>query len=282
MRGKEMKYRLVSIDIDGTLLNDQRKIAPRTASAIARAVDMGMAVCLATGRRWNSTVDYVRQLKLQTPTICFHGGVVVDSITGQALHSEMLDMTLARSIIAAWIDFGVPVFVYRHSLEMPDVIHQHHDSDHPRVRDFLDHEGGNVAVVDDLLASLDWQPMRLMTYGYPRHVEACYQQFANLYTEEVQVYLTPHQDTAYLEVLPAGASKAQGLDWLSRHLGVSPGQAIAFGDNLNDLDMLRWAGLGVAMGNAGRHVKEAADIVTADNDSDGIAMVLEEVLGVED
>ncbi len=276
-----MDYKIVCIDIDGTLLTSNREISPRTARAITRAVDRGLLVSLATGRRWLSTVDYVRQLKLQAPTICFNGGVVVDSLSGRALHSELLLMPVARKIIAGWIDFGVPVFVYRHSLELPDVMHQHHESDHPRVRDFLAHEGGKVATVDDLLTALDWQPMRLMTYGYPQHVEACYQQLRGLYTDDVRVYYTHHQDTAYLEVLPPGANKTKGLEWLCRHFGFAPNQVLAFGDNANDLEMLQWAGRGVAMGNASSRVQAVADFVTADNDNDGIALVLEEIIGLE-
>jgi len=240
-----------------------------------------MLVSLVTGRRWLSTVDYVRQLNLQAPTICFNGGVVVDSQSGRALHSEVLPLGTTHRIIAAWNELKMPVFVYRHSLEPPDVMLQPNNSDHPRVMDFIQQQGEQVTIVEDLLKELDWQPMRLMTCGSPQLVEACDPELMSFYTGDIRVYHTYHAEPAFLEVLPPGANKVNGLQWLCRFFDLSAHQLIAFGDHLNDLEMIQWAGLGVAMGNASPRVKAVADIITDDNDNDGIAMVLEKLLDME-
>lgn len=273
-----MTYKLICIDIDGTLLNRNHQISNCTKRAIRAAMNRGYIVTLVTGRRYLSTVDYARELDLDLPLICYNGGAILHSRSGQLLHAASIPRDFAHKIVRAWTGVSVPVFVYRYSMAPPDVYHQN-DSDHPRVKTNLAAEGPNVATVENLLQAVTWDPLRIMTYGYKEATEQCYHQFQDLYRQEKsQVYFTADQDTRYLEVLPHEATKANGLRWLCEYYKLSPNQVVAFGDNYNDLDMLEWAGLGVAMGNAVPEAKAVADLVTADRDKDGVAQVLERLL----
>lgn len=273
-----MAYKLICIDIDGTLINSKYQIGERTKQAIRAAMRRGYIVTLVTGRRYLSTVGYARELGLDLPLICFNGGLIADSKTGRPFYATSIPRDYAARVFSAWSSLSVPVFAFRHSMSPPDVYHQN-SSDHHRIQAYLREEGQNVATVDNLLDAVQWDPMRIMTYGYTEPTERCYHQFQELYSQDkIQTYLTAHYDTCYLEVLPHQATKANGLRWLSKHYNISRRQIIAIGDNLNDLDMLEWAGLGVAMGNAVPEAKAVADVVTGHCDEDGVAQFLEQIL----
>lgn len=274
-----MKYQLIGIDIDGTLLNSEYRISERTKRAIRQASEAGCIVTLVTGRRYKTAVPYAFELGLDVPLICFNGGLIADASSGQALHTAALEESFAREIVKRWHSLRAPIFAYRHSLTPPDVYHQNPHS-HPRVQDYLKRYAEQIMVVDNLSRELTWQPLRMMTFGEASLVERCYYNFEDLWQRsDIRTLLTSDYDDArFLEVYPHNATKANGLRWLGEYLGIRPEQVVVFGDNLNDIDMLEWAGLGVAMGNALPEVQAAADLVTADRDNDGIAVIIEDLL----
>lgn len=271
-----MQYKLICIDIDGTLINSRHEIGMRTKGAIQLAREKGYIVTLVTGRRYLATVGYARQLGLNLPIICFNGGLIVDSETGRPFHMECIPLDYARKVFAAWSRLQVPVFAYRHSLHPPDVY-----SENPGIhsQNYLAREGANIKQVPSVEAIFQWDPLRILTTNDAYWTERCYHENEEIYRAgALRTFLTYYEGVANLEIYPEQATKANGLRWLSKHFQVSREQIIAFGDHINDLDMLEWAGLGVAMGNAVPEAKAAADLVTADRDEDGIALVLEDLL----
>lgn len=274
-----MKYRLICLDIDGTLINSKYEIGERTKRALQLAQAQGYIVTLVTGRRFLSTVKYSRELELDLPIICNNGGLIAASNTGKPFHICTIPGEHAQRIFSVWTEYEVPVFAYRHTLTPPDIYSQN-PGDHSRIKSYLDREGENIRVVPDIRTAFTWEPLKIITYGH-RHTEKCYYETRELYRNApLHSFLTDYEGVAYLEIYPQQATKANGLRWLCNYYGINREQIIAFGDNLNDLDMLEWAGLGVAMGNALPEVKAMADKVTADRDEDGIAQTLEDVLGL--
>ncbi len=274
-----MKQRLFCIDVDGTLINSDHEIGPRTLSAVRRARQMGHLVTLVTGRRYVSTRRYVHQLNLDIPVICFNGGLIVDPETEEALHSNPVPRKMAADIVRAWTSLHAPVFVYRHSAP-PDGFYEN-PNDHPWIVDYLKFEGENLRRVDGLASFLDWSPLRVMTCGHRQLTDRCFRRHEELWDDRrIRTLLsTDYSGARFLEVYADGTTKGGALRWLSERFGIPRERIVAFGDKMNDYDMLQWAGLGVAMGNALPQLKEVADAVTSDRDEAGVALVMEEILG---
>ncbi|MDQ7820244.1 MAG: Cof-type HAD-IIB family hydrolase [Armatimonadota bacterium] len=263
--GGAPRYRLVVADIDGTLVTSTREITPRVRAAVQAARRRGVRVCLATGRMWPSAEPYVRRLGADPPIILYNGGLVYDFATGTVLRRVPLDVDHARAVLD----------VLREHPEVQPHLYVNDRVYTARPSEITDQyrrkDGIPVEVVGDLRAVLSAPPMKILIIGARPDLERVRARIRQL---PRQIHTVFSEDT-YLEVLPQGSSKGAALQWMARHLGIPLEQVVAVGDNLNDLEMIQVAGLGVAMGNAPADLKAAADVVTASNDEEGLAEVIE-------
>lgn len=271
------QFRLLVADIDGTLVTSNREITPGVLGAVREAQTRGVRVCLATGRIWPSAEPYFRRLGADPPAILYNGGLVYDFVTHRVLRRVPLARDHARAVLE--ILRGIPQ-VQPH-LYVDDRVYigrLNAASDRYRRKDSLE-----VHEVGDLLAFLppdprtipagrvQGEPMKILIIGARPDLLQAVERIRAL---PMPVNWVFSEDT-YLEVLPAGSSKGEALAFAARQLGIALDQVIAVGDNLNDLDMIRRAGLGVAMGNAPDDLKQHADYVTATNDEEGLREVIE-------
>ena len=259
-----MKYRLLVADIDGTLLTSDREIPVGVLAAVRAAQARGVRVCLATGRMWRSAEPYFRALGADPPAILYNGGMVYDFRADAVLrrvplardHARaVLDMLKAFPQVQPHLYVGDRVYVGRLN-EL---------SERYRRKDNL-----SVEEVGDLVAFLPPEPMKILIIGARPDLEAVVKAIASLPFPINYVF----SEQTYLEILPAGSSKGVALEFVSRVLQVPPEAIIAAGDNLNDLEMIRFAGLGVAMGNSPEVLRAQADYVTTTNDEGGFAEVI--------
>ncbi len=259
-----MKYRLLVADIDGTLVTSDREITPRVLGAVRSAQRSGVRVCLATGRIWQSAEPYFRRLGADPPAILYNGGMVFDFGTGAVLRRVPLAYEHARAVLKLLREFpevqphlyvGDRVYTGRANV----------DTDRYRRKDSL-----TVEEVGDLVAFLPPEPMKILIIGARPDLLRV---MARIQALPMSINAVFSEET-YLEVLPQGSSKGAALEFVARHLQVPLAGAIAVGDNLNDLEMIRAAGLGVAMGNAPAELKAHAGYVTATNDDEGLAEVI--------
>jgi len=260
-----MGYRLLVADIDGTLVTSTREITPRVLAAVRAAQRCGVRFCLATGRIWPSAEPYVRRLGADPPAILYNGGLVYDFSTGSVLRRVPLAVEQARAVLE--LLRGIPQ-VQPH-LYVGDRVYTGRSNaatEQYRRKDSL-----AVEEVGDLLAFLPPEPMKILIIGARSDLVEV---MARLKALPIPINAVFSEET-YLEILPQGSSKGSALEFVARHLRVPLAAVVAVGDNLNDLEMIRLAGLGVAMGNGPAELKAQADYVTATNDDEGLAEVIE-------
>jgi Cof subfamily protein (haloacid dehalogenase superfamily) len=263
--------RLVASDVDGTLLDPEHAVTPRTAGVIGRAVAEGVPFVLVTGRppRWIPPV--ATQLGVVRYAVCANGAVLYDVeadrvVSAHALSAENLGRlaaAVARALPGATLGVervGESAFADQAAQFVAEPDYEHAWP-------------GDGPPTEERARLLARPAVKLLVRSVDRTSEAMVAALAPLVGDSVD--LTFSHPGGLVEVAPHGVSKATGLAEVAALYGVTAEQVVAFGDMPNDLAMLRWAGHGVAMGNAHAEVLETADEVTASNADDGVALVLE-------
>jgi len=262
---------LIATDVDGTLLDDDEKISPRTRSAVRAAVDAGTRFVLATGRppRWVQPV--VDALGFTPMAVCANGAVVYDPATDRIVSARTLSADVLGELaeIATRVIPGAGLAVERVGESVHDAATPQFVSSPGYEHAWLNPDNTEVSV-EDLLAD---PAVKLLI----RKAGAKSSDMAAELSKHIglQGDLTYSTENGLIEVVPLGISKATGVEEVARPYDITAQDVVAFGDMPNDIPLLRWAGLGVAMGNAHREVLDAADEVTAPNTDDGLARVLE-------
>ncbi len=273
-----MDYRLLALDIDGTLLNSSKMLTDRTRKAVERAKEYGFIVSLVSGRRPRSMLSVAKELGLVDPMVAYHGGVIADPVSLRSLHSVTVPRPVSERVMAAWERAEITTYAYCDSPAPPDVYYQLATRGRPT--DSMEREGDNVWQVESLIRDTCFEPLRLAVGGDAAVTQLAIE-IAQPLVDPCEIRLLRSMDYDgkwHMELLPAAATKASGLRWLCQHYGITPEQIIAVGDHLNDLDMIECAGLGVAMGNAQPEVKAVADLVIGHHDQDGLAVFIEELV----
>lgn len=258
-------YRLLVADIDGTIVTSRREITPGVLEAVRGAQALGVRVLLATGRIWMSAERYVRGLGADPPAILYNGGLVVDFATGEEWRRVFLDYDHARAVLEILRGFPeVQPHVYAGDRVYTGRVNE--ITERYRRKDRL-----HVEEVGDLVEFLPRHAMKILIIGERPHLERV--------AVEVRAHPMPintvFSEETYFEILPVGSSKGEALRLVAERLRIPPAQTIAVGDNLNDLEMIQTAGLGVAMGNAPEVLKAAAGYVAPTNDEEGVRTVIE-------
>jgi Cof subfamily protein (haloacid dehalogenase superfamily) len=262
---------LIASDVDGTLLDDDEKITHRTREAVLAAVDSGAHFVLATGRppRWVHPV--VDALGFAPMAVCANGAVIYDPATDRILSARTLsaDALAELAEIATRVIPGAGLAVERVGNSAHDAATPQFVSSPGYEHAWLNPDNTEVSV-DDLLSA---PAVKLLI----RKAGARSSDMAAELAKHVGLEgdITYSTNNGLVEIVPLGISKATGVDELARPLGITAEGVVAFGDMPNDVPMLGWAGLGVAMGNAHPDAVAAADEVTASNADDGVARVLE-------
>lgn len=265
----------LALDIDGTLLTTDKRLTERNLDAVTRAQDAGTTIVLASGRHPRPMSHFADALHLRERggyLVSFNGAVLIDYPTGEILFQQHLPAAVIPQLNHWARHFGLPMLSFR-----GDTIITEHPTNH-----FVTENARNnrlsIEGVEDLAAAmlaLDVPPAKCLLPGPPEmlpEVEAAMK--ADL-EGIIDIYRSaPH----YLELVPLGIDKGRTLLRLLEHLGRTPADLIACGDQDNDIPMLRVAGLGVAMDNAPVNVKAAADFVTLSCDNDGVAHVIEKYI----
>lgn len=263
-----MTVRLVATDLDGTLLQPDETISDRARRAIAAAHEAGVLVVAATGRGWRSAVPLLEVVPQIATAICSNGALIHDVALGEATDvfafPAELGQRLLDSVLSAVPDAGLAWELVAGGFGYDGA----YAGIRPEVRERYPDLQGEVPVVDDAMLKLLVRHPRLDEASLLRVLEP-------VVPDDVHA---TSSGFGIVEITGAGVHKAHALDVLCGRLGVVASEVVALGDNRNDVEMLRWAGRGVAMGNAVPAAVEAADEQTADHGDDGVAIVIEEVI----
>ena len=267
-----MKYRMIALDLDGTLTNSRKEVDSRTREALVAAMNQGVTVVLASGRPTygiEPVADCLEMDRLGGYVLSYNGGKIVDWRTKEERYAKHLPHDVlpllhsyAREHKQALLGYaGFDILT-----EMPD---DRYVAEEARINRM------NIRQVDNLLEALPDEPTKLLLTGDPSVMIKAEEELLELVGQKMDVFRSA---PFFLELVPKGIDKAQSLQRLLSKLHLTRNDLIAFGDGYNDLSMLTFAGMGVAMANAAPEVRAAADYVTKSNDEEGVAEALMKLL----
>jgi Cof subfamily protein (haloacid dehalogenase superfamily) len=255
-----MGIRLCYFDVDETLAVPQKGIPDELLEVLERCRDRGVRLSLATGRKYDSALPYARAIGAGAPLILYNGARIQEPADGKILFDKKLDLEESRAALRLIEQYELHVNLY-----LDDVIYIEKETEVSR--ESAKKDGVLQKPVGDLVEFLESEPTKLLIIGPGEKLMALWADFdKNPHKAEVV-----RSEPTYLEILPAGVNKGAALRKVSEITGVSLSDIAAFGDSNNDIEMLRAAGLGVAVGNALDNVKAVADYVAAAGNGLGVA-----------
>ncbi|OGP61134.1 MAG: hypothetical protein A2V67_09100 [Deltaproteobacteria bacterium RBG_13_61_14] len=263
-----LAYKLIVMDVDGTLVDCERRISTRNLQALQAAKQRGLKVTLASGRSYESITPFARTVGVNAPLILYNGCRVQDFQSRRIYEDHSLPLIQAQRALklCAGYDLHVNLYIY-------DRVYIREVTGAAKAS--MQKDNVTAQAVGDLLAFLKEDPTKILLIGEPKLLQRFRREYLKGMTLPPELVLS---EPDYLEILPAGVSKGSALLSICRRLDILPQEVIAFGDGPNDLEMLRYAGLGVAVANAHPAVKAAAEFVTAANDEDGVAAAIEKFI----
>jgi Cof subfamily protein (haloacid dehalogenase superfamily) len=284
-----VSIRLIAIDIDGTLVpSTGPRISPRNCAALQAAEAVGIEIVIATGRRQAYAMPLIAQVGLGEESVMISSnGAVVRGFDGDLLDRRFLPVETARQLCAALRGYGTLVFTFDREGTSPMVI-ESLQLLHARIDRWVESNRPYLVEVQPIERAFDGgeEPIQGMICGTVAEMAAAEKQ---LLSSDVGGQIAMHRteyaarNLSILDLLPPGCSKGAALDSLARIRGLEREQIMAIGDNLNDLEMLEYAGQAVVMANASAEVRALAQSrgweLTASNDDDGVALAIERVLG---
>ena len=263
-----MNYRLIAVDLDDTLLGNDLKISPANKRALFAAREMGVQVTIATGRMLDSAMPYITELDIEIPVITYQGAFLKDIHTGKTLIRKSVSMEHALSIIEDCKGDHLHLQVYTE-----DSYYFEEENQYSRLYHRL--TGIQGEAVGDLARFLEEEPIKLLIVDEPPRIQEVLTYFKNKFGDNLQISTSKPN---YLEFTHREATKGNALALLGNMMQIPREKIIAIGDSFNDITMLDYAGLGVAMGNAPDPVKAHADYITSDSDMDGVADLIDRFL----
>ena len=271
-----MKYKLLVLDVDGTLLNDEREISKRTLAALLKVQQMGVRIVLASGRPTYGLMPLAKTLELGNYggfVLSYNGCQIIKAQNGEILFERRINPEMLPYLEKKARKNGFAIFTYHDDTLITDSP----DNEYIKNEALLN----NLKIIreDEFSTAIDFAPCKCMLVsdkekaliGLEQHWEKRLAGTLDAFRSE------PY----FLEVVPCGVNKANTLGALLEHLGVTREEVIAVGDGVCDVTMLQLAGMGVAMGHSQDSVKVCADYVTTSNEEDGVALAVEKLILAE-
>ena len=268
-----MKYKMIALDLDGTLTNSQKTVSERNKEALKKAAEMGVHIVLASGRPLvgiRPVADMVGLKEIGGYMLAYNGAHIVDGVTGETIMETMIPEGYYRDIVK-----------YGSMYEDVTIVSYNHEGavtlDDTNAYALLEAKINKVPLrkVDDLCEALDGPVCKFLCVGEHSHLREIERLLKEKYGDKLNIFFS---ETYFLEIVPPGIEKAASLKKLMEKFGIDRTELIACGDGFNDAGMLTFAGLGAAMENAVASTREAADYITASNNDDGVALVIEKFM----
>lgn len=258
-------YKLIAADLDDTLLNDELEVSTRNRKALADAQDKGLVVTIATGRMFRSALPIALDLGIKGPIISYQGAFVKGAVDGRVYVHRPVPFKLAKEVLAEGYKAGVHINLYLDDNLFMDKVTEEGEF-------YVRQAKVDMFPVGNLIDFMQKEPTKVLYIGDPPLLNDLEKQLREKFGDSL--YITKSKPY-YLEFMHPQATKMHGLAALAGSMGIMPDEIITFGDSYNDIEMLEYAGLGVAMGNSPPEIKKRANLVTATNNNDGVAEVIE-------
>ena len=264
-----MKYKMLVLDIDGTLTNSKKEITPATRQALYDLQERGVRVAIASGRPTAGTKAAAEALSLaryHNFILSFNGAKITDCGSGETVYEQVLPKTVIPEIYRAAIGYGAGLISY----EGDDVIAATPIDPYIELEAHIN--GLLIRRVPDFADYITFPVNKCLMTGAPEYLAELERRMQKQFGERLSIY---RSEPYFLEFMPPNVDKAKSLEKLLEKLSLTREETVCCGDGFNDISMIEYAGLGVAMANAQPPVQERADYVTASNDEDGIIKVIE-------
>lgn len=273
------QFKVIIMDVDGTLFSSKKSIMPKTREILLKAQANGTKLILASGRPTTGLLALGKELEMDKNHglyVSYNGSKVVDAQTMETLFNEPLSVAEGKAVLEHLKQFEVyPMidkdnYMYVNNVFAPPITWR------GGTIDIIQYEsrGGGFLLCEkeDLADFIDYEVNKILTAGDPAYLQEHYRAMMEPFKDTLSCMFTAD---FYFEFTANGIDKAKALDSVLKPMGYTQEQMIGFGDGMNDLTMVKYAGTGVAMGNAVKDLKEIAQYITATNDEDGIAKAIE-------
>jgi Cof subfamily protein (haloacid dehalogenase superfamily) len=267
-----MKYKMIVLDLDGTLTNEKKKITPKTKEALMKAQEKGIKIVLASGRPTYGITAIADELNIKEYggyILAFNGGKITNAKDMKVVFEQTLQESLVPELYAAASNNNMPILTYQGE----QIATSKKDNKYVLHEAFINQMP--VVQYDDFLRQIVYPINKCLIVGDPTPLHELELKLVKKLDGKMNVYRSA---AFFLECVPRGIDKAKSLDRLIKILDIKKDEIIACGDGYNDLSMIEFAGLGVAMANASKEVQDAADYITYSNEEDGVAHVIEKFI----
>ena len=272
-----MEKKLLVLDIDGTLVNNKKEITPRTKEAIFAAMEQGHSVMIASGRPTPGVQRYVEELEFARfggYVLSYNGARVQDCRSGKDIYEKKMSHRMIRPLYEYAVQHDLGIITYEKDMSVdPQVLSGRRIDEYIQLEADINRLG--VGERSNFLDYVNYDVYKVLLTANPAESEKYMKELQMLYGDTVNVM---RSEAFFIEVTAKGIDKARTLERVIGPIGVSQYNTICCGDGFNDISMVRYAGVGVAMGNAKEEVKAVADYVTASNEEDGIAEVVDKFI----
>lgn len=281
-----MAIRLLALDLDGTLLNSRGHITDGNRRALDRARETGVRVAIVTGRRFRDARPIALDLGLDVPVIAHNGALTKHAHTLETVAVNLLPLDAAHEALQIGRAAAADPLISDDHEGLGVLVYDHLSGDNRALLEYVawakrihgDEGGEAVKEVESLENYLDHPPVHLAFSGGCLHMSALAETLQNELGDRVKIFCTsyPQKDFSLLDIVHPAASKGAGVAAAAEELGISALEVMAIGDNLNDLEMLEFAGTAVIMENAEPMLRKLPGFhVTAGNNSDGVALAVD-------
>ncbi len=276
-----MRYRMLALDLDGTVLDPYGALTESVSRAIAGAIEHGLRVVLCTGRRYRTAVPLARSLGLDGPIVVHNGVLVKDIESGRTCEHRFLPREIRQEILTLIREVSAPLFYVDDAGDGIDIFTEREEAAHPYQREYLSAAAvDNCRFVDDVGSVERNDVIMISTMGDAGTLKVLHEESRRRLGDGVKNHSLNNKNFQgeILEFLAPGVSKWAALEGVARAEGIHRSEIAAVGDDTNDIEMIRNAGLGIAMGNAVRGAKSASDMIVRSNAEGGVIEAIERVI----
>jgi 5-amino-6-(5-phospho-D-ribitylamino)uracil phosphatase len=275
------RYRMIAIDLDGTLLSPDGTVSPRNKAAVHRALGAGLLICFATGRNWTESQTVLDAVEHYDTAVFVGGAMVIDTKQRETLHRTGMAADLAREVCQVIEQLGQAALALQDTAEAGvDYLVTADVALNDATRQWMKVTSAKVRPVHDLPRHAHEHTIRVGLVAPPDEVKRVHRELKQRFGGRIvcQNLHVPAYGVEVLEVFDPSVNKWEGIMHVARKHGIRQDEIVAIGDDVNDLAMIQHAGLGVAMGNAKPEVLAIAKHVIRRNDEDGLGEFLDELV----
>ena len=259
------EYGFLALDIDGTVVNSKKEISPVVKAEINRIQEAGVPVALVSGRPTKGIEHIAAELdfdKYESYILAFNGGKIIECSSGKVVYNQTIPIALAKEVCKAAEEYNVPIVTYKDDV----ILATEPDNKYTRIEAHLTHM--DVRGVESMEAEMDFTPDKFLYVDEPERLEQLIPIMKERFEDRLNIF---RSEPFFMEIVPMGIDKAKSLDRLLDRLGMDSTKLVACGDGFNDVSMVNFAGMGVAMGNACAETKSVANYIAPSCDEDGVA-----------